>query len=153
MDDEKIFSYLSSEDPKLIIKAFTLLQGKMASNNGILVIKDIGKLKSWIVQLFETKDKLSESKVFAHLFDFLTSFLAHNYGRDYEVQFISHILGELVRYWTEWEDSTLEFAEESLETYIRTFKQLENIIDIINTKFLSSDEPKLIIKGIKLSIK
>ena len=98
MEEEKINTYLISEDPELITKALTLLQGKLASNNGVLVVKDLVKLKNGVVKIFESKDKLSNTKVLYHLFDFLTSFMTNNYGNDYELQFTSYILDELIKY-------------------------------------------------------
>lgn len=87
------------------------------------------------------------------VFEFLSNFLAGNYSSDYEVQFTSHILPELINSTLEYQDKTLEAAEEALEAYIRSHKKLENVLDYLVRKPLSSDDPHLGISGIKLAIK
>ena len=116
-------------------------------------MRDLSKLRTAFLKVFEHKDKFKESKVFLKVFEFLSSFLTNNYGSDYEIQFTSHILFEVIKYLIEVNDNTIELADEALETYIRSFKQLENVIDLLLLKFLTSDNEDYILKGIKLAIK
>ena len=153
MDDERLFIDLSSDDDKLIEKALLSLSEKLVKSSGVLVMRDLSKLRASFLKIFESRDKFKESKVFTKTFEFLTSFFTNNYGSDYEIQFTSHVLQEIIKYCVEVDDNTIELAEETLETYIRSYKQLENVLDFLILKVFTSDDFNSIVKGIKLAVK
>lgn len=98
MEEEKLITDLRSEDTDIIQKALVSLQEKLLRNNGVLIMRDLSKLKTCFVKIFQNNQKFVDSKIMILTFEFLNSFFSNNYGSDAELQFTAHVLPELIKY-------------------------------------------------------
>lgn len=151
MEEEQVLAQLSSDQPDEIESALKNLQRYQYKNNGILVIKDLSKLKTGLLRIFENQKNYVDSKVMETLLNFLSSFLTNNYGNDYEVQLTSHILPNIIKCCLELTGSDLDIAKETLDVYTRTHRQLQTVLDYILTSILTQEDSGLIVKSIKLA--
>lgn len=153
MEEDQLLTQLSSQESADIQKALLSLHEKIAKNNGVLVMQNLGKLKSCFLKIFENLHSYSETKIITLMFEFLSNFLANNYGSDYQIQFTSYILPEIIKFCLSAKGDELDVAEEALEAYIRSHTQLGTVLDYIVTFILDSSEIELVISGIKLCTK
>lgn len=98
MEETQLLSQLSSDIPEDIEKALLSLLEKLAINNGVLVMQNLSKLKTSFMNIFSNRDSYKESRVMTLVFEFLTHFLANNNSSDYQIQFTSYVLPEIIKF-------------------------------------------------------
>jgi hypothetical protein len=152
MEEEHLLSQLTSDDPADIKKGISELQQKMYKNNGILVVQNLAKFKNSLLAIFQNSQSYHESEVMPTLFEFLAHFLSNNFSWDYEIQLTTHILPDLINSWMFLEDRVLELAKQALDAYIRSYKQLEIVINYLLKNVLNDQDSSVVLKGIKLAV-